>query len=220
MFRSCDRGLTWRCSRRATACRHSLPAMACGHCVPAAPGATPPRAAELYVGRNAVGCRLHPRRDAESTARLDQAHLHRSFGPSVRWRPAHHRGVEPVHRCGRHARARRRGPSCRFVRSGLASTPRRGPPVRRRPANRLWRPSMAPPCRSRLRHCAWAHQAFNGGRGISTGSLAWVTVGRKRPAQLNVAADSQRRCRWPPLNSKLGIAGSTNSGFRQELEPQ
>ncbi len=178
--------------------------MACGHCVPAAPGATPPRAAELYVGRNAVGCRLHPCRDAEPTARLNQAHRHRSLGPSVRWRPANCRGVEPVPRCGRHTHACRRGPSGGFVRSGLASTLRRGPSVHRRPANRLWRSSMAPPCRSRLRLCAWAHQAFNRGWGISTGTLARVTVGRKRPAQLNVAADSQRRCRWPPLNSKLG----------------
>ncbi len=178
--------------------------MAFGHSVPAAPGVTPPRAAELYVGRNAVGCRLHPCRDAEPTARLNQAHRHRSLGPSVRWRPANCRGVEPVPRCGRHTHARRRGPSGGFVRSGLASTLRRGPSVHRRPANRRWRSCMAAPCRSRLRLCAWAHQAFNRGWGISTGTLARVTVGRKRPAQLNVAADSQRRCRWPPLNSKLG----------------
>ncbi len=40
--------------------------------------------------------------------------------------------------------------------------------------------------------------------GSLAGKLVLGTSGRKRPAQLNVAADSQRRCRWPPLNSKLG----------------
>ncbi len=122
-------------------------------------------------------------------------------------------------RCGRHTRARRRGPSGRVVRSGRASTPRRGPSVHRRPANRLWRSSLAPPCRSGLRLYAWAHQAFNSGRRISTGKLARVTSGRKRPAQLNVAADSQRRCRWPPLNSKLGPA-ITDMALMRTLESE
>ncbi len=47
--------LTWRCSRRATACRHSRLAMGFAHFVPAAPVATPPRAAELYVS-----CHMEP----------------------------------------------------------------------------------------------------------------------------------------------------------------
>ena len=41
--------LTWRCNRRGTAGRRSRPAVAFGHSPPAAPGATPPRATELFA---------------------------------------------------------------------------------------------------------------------------------------------------------------------------
>ena len=42
-------GLTWRCSRHATAWHHARPALAFGHFAPVVRGAMPQRAAELYV---------------------------------------------------------------------------------------------------------------------------------------------------------------------------